>query len=147
MGPGSPPARQVPPDPFGQAASFSLLLSYSVHSPRWREMEQVLPEDAVELQWEEDPILEAVELAAAGEVFFAEDLLGDLLTVDLRCLDGYGIYLWRRGDLAAAADVFRRLLWLNPHDNTGARFNLAAVEAGDAWETASASDHRLSSSS
>lgn len=166
---------------------------------RWYEMEQVLPEDAVELQWEEDPILEAVELAAAGTVFDAADLLGDLLTADLRCLDahahlghlwlrstwpgaleragrhyrvgleiagltldpgfqgllpwgfldnrpylrcldGYGVYLWRSGDLAAAADVFRRMLWLNPHDNTGARFNLAAIEAGHSWETALALD-------
>lgn len=167
---------------------------------RWYEMEQVLPEDEVELQWEEDPILEAVELAAAGAVFDAEDLLGDLLTADLRCLDahahlgyihlqtkwpdaleraerhyrvgleiagltlgpdfqgllpwgfldnrpylrcldGYGVYLWRCGDLAAAADVFRRILWLNPHDNTGARFNLAAIEAGSSWEAAAALDH------
>jgi len=53
------------------------------------EMEQVLPEDAVKLQWEEDPILEAAELSAAGEVGEAEDLLGELLTADLRCLDAH----------------------------------------------------------
>jgi hypothetical protein len=160
--------------------------------PRY-EMEQILPEDAVELRWEEDPILEAVQLANAGAVGEAEDLLGDLLTRDLRCLDahahlgsfelrsrwpraldragrhfrsgiaiggltlgddfqgllpwglidnrpylrclhGHGLCLWRGGDLASAGDVFRRMLWLNPHDNQGARFNLAAVEAGHSWE-------------
>jgi tetratricopeptide (TPR) repeat protein len=157
--------------------------------PRPRcEMEQVLPEEAVKLRWEEDPIVEAAELAACGEVGEAQDLLEDLLTADLRCLDahahlgnvelrsrwpwaldragrhyragleianltlgesfrgllpwgmldnrpylrclhGYGLYLWRSGDLAAAGEVFRRMLWLNPSDNQGARFNLAAVES------------------
>jgi hypothetical protein len=33
-----------------------------------------------------------------------------------------------------AAAVFHKLLWLNPSDNQGARFNLAAVEAGKTWE-------------
>lgn len=53
------------------------------------ELQDVLPEDAVELHWEEDPILEAVELVAAGARFEAADLLGDLLSVDLRCLDAH----------------------------------------------------------
>jgi len=38
------------------------------------------------------------------------------------------------GDLRAAADVFQRMLWVSPSDNQGARFNLAAVEAGKTWE-------------
>jgi hypothetical protein len=164
--------------------------------PRY-EMEQVLPEGIVELRWEEDPIVEAAELAAAGATDEAEDLLGDLLTADLRCLDahahlghfefrsrwpgaldragrhyrvglaiadltlgddfhgllpwglidnrpylrcleGYGLTLWRTGDLAGARDVFQRMLWLNPHDNQGARFNLADVEASRSWEEATA---------
>ncbi len=163
------------------------------------EMQQIVPEDAVELRWEEDAILEAVALATAGAVGEAEDLLGDLLTADLRCLDahahlgtlelrsewpgaldraarhyrtgieigrltlgddfqgvlpwglidnrpylrclhGHGLCLWRSGDLASAASVFRRMLWLNPGDNQGARFNLAAVEAGLSWADASAGD-------
>jgi hypothetical protein len=167
------------------------------------EMEQVVPEDAVKLEWEEDPILEAVELVAAGGTFAAEELLGDLLTADLRCLDahahlayvqlrsgwhdaleratrhyrvglaigeltlgpafpdllpwglidnrpylrcldGHAVCLWRRGDLGAAADIFRRLLWLNPHDNTGARFNLAAIDAGRSWEEATGESQRAS---
>lgn len=53
------------------------------------EMEQILPEDAVQLRWEEDPILEAVELANAGAIEEAEDLLGSLLIADLRCLDAH----------------------------------------------------------
>jgi len=46
--------------------------------PAW-EMEQVLPEDAVSLRWEEDPILEAVALSEAGYLDEATSLLGDLL--------------------------------------------------------------------
>jgi predicted TPR repeat methyltransferase len=62
----------------------------------------------------------------------------------LRCLDGHAVCLWRRGDLGAAADIFRRLLWLNPHDNTGARFNLAAIDAGRSWEEATGESQRAS---
>lgn len=160
---------------------------------RQYEMEQVLPDDAVELRWEEDPILEAVELAAAGATHEAADLLGRLLTADLRCLDahahlgnlefrrhwpgaldraerhyragleiaaltlgddfrgllpsglidnrpflrclgGHGLCRWRKGDLEAAAGAFRRLVWLDPYDRQGARFELAAVEAGQRWD-------------
>ncbi len=168
--------------------------------PRPRcEMEQVLPEEAVKLRWEEDPIVEAAELAAGGEVGEAVDLLEDLLTADLRCLDahahlgnielrsrwpwaldragrhyrvgleianltlgesflgllpwgildnrpylrclhGYGFYLWRSGDLNAAGEVFSRMVWLNPHDNQGARFNLWNLEAGRSWEEAEADE-------
>jgi hypothetical protein len=52
----------------------------------------------------------------------------------LRCLNGVGLCAWRLGDLRAAAHVFQRMLWLSPSDNQGARFNLAAVEAGKTWE-------------
>lgn len=52
----------------------------------------------------------------------------------LRCLIGVGLSAWRLGDLRRAAAVFRRILWLNPSDNQGARFNLAAVEAGGTWK-------------
>ena len=157
-------------------------------------MEQVLPEDAVTLRWEEDPILEAVALGGAGYTGEAESLLGDLLTADLRCLDahahlgnlelrrrwpdsleraarhfragleiadltlgsgfqdvlpwglidnrpylrclhGYGLALWQRGETAAAAQVFRRMLWLNPDDNQGACSLIGPVEKGVSWET------------
>jgi predicted TPR repeat methyltransferase len=52
----------------------------------------------------------------------------------LRCLNGTGLCAWRLGDRRSAAAVFKKMLWLNPGDNQGARFNLAAVEAGKTWE-------------
>lgn len=77
------------PGLFEEAAS-PLYDRIRVAGPRPEyEMEHVLPEGVVELRWEEDPILEAVELAAAGGWREAAELLGDLLTVDLRCLDAH----------------------------------------------------------
>lgn len=52
----------------------------------------------------------------------------------LRCLNGMGLCLWRLGRFEEAAATFTRMLWLNPDDNQGARFNLAEVEARRAWE-------------
>ena len=52
----------------------------------------------------------------------------------LRCLQGYGLCLWRLGRLDEAASVFERMLWLNPSDNQGVRCLLPAVRAGEAWE-------------
>jgi len=52
----------------------------------------------------------------------------------LRCLHGTGLCAWRLGDVRTAKAVFTRMLWLNPSDNQGARFNLAAVNAGKTWE-------------
>lgn len=52
----------------------------------------------------------------------------------LRCLVGVGLCAWRLGEWPTAVAIFRRMLWLNPTDHQGARFNLAAVEAGKAWE-------------
>ena len=37
----------------------------------------------------------------------------------LRCLNGYGLCLWRLGRLDEAARVFDRMLWMNPSDNQG----------------------------
>jgi tetratricopeptide (TPR) repeat protein len=54
----------------------------------------------------------------------------------LRCMHGVGVCWWRLGKTREAAAVFRKMLWLNPSDNQGARFNLAAVEAGRTWEEA-----------
>lgn len=51
----------------------------------------------------------------------------------LRCLFGYGLCLWRFGRLRDAEKVFTRMLWLNPMDNQGARFNLSDVKKGNAW--------------
>ncbi len=52
----------------------------------------------------------------------------------LRCLHGVGLATWRLGDIRAAKAVFTKMLWLNPGDNQGARFCLAAVEAGQQWD-------------
>ena len=52
----------------------------------------------------------------------------------LRCMNGVGLCWWRFGKTCEAAAVFRKMLWLNPGDNQGARFNLAAVEAGETWK-------------
>jgi hypothetical protein len=51
----------------------------------------------------------------------------------LRCLLGYGLCLWRFGRMRDAEKVFTRMLWLNPTDNQGARFNLNEVKEGKAW--------------
>ena len=52
----------------------------------------------------------------------------------LRCLHGVGLCAWRLGNPREAAAVFRKMLWLNPSDNQGARLNLAAALAGKTWE-------------
>ena len=52
----------------------------------------------------------------------------------LRCMHGYGLCLWRLGKTSEAAAVFERMLWLNPSDNQGGRFNLHWIRAGRTWE-------------
>ena len=51
----------------------------------------------------------------------------------LRCLNGYGLCLWRLGRIKEAGDVFTRMLWLNPTDNQGVRFLINDVRNGKAW--------------
>lgn len=51
----------------------------------------------------------------------------------LRCLHGYGLCLWRLGRIREAEKVVTRMLWLNPTDNQGARFNLHDVKQGNVW--------------
>jgi hypothetical protein len=52
----------------------------------------------------------------------------------LRCLHGAALCWWRLRKTREAAAAFRKMLWLNPGDNQGARFDLQAVEAGQTWE-------------
>lgn len=52
----------------------------------------------------------------------------------LRCLHGYGLCLWRLGELAEAQQVFERILSLNPNDNQGVRFCWEDVRKGRTWE-------------
>ncbi len=78
--------------------------------------------------------------AAIGSSSLGEDFDGVLAwgLIDnrplLRCLFGVGLCAWRLGDSRVAKAVFTKMLWLNPGDNQGARFHLAAVEAGKTWE-------------
>ena len=51
----------------------------------------------------------------------------------LRCLNGYGLCLWRLGRFKEADAVFTRMLWLNPTDNQGVRFLIDDVRKGEAW--------------
>lgn len=52
----------------------------------------------------------------------------------LRCLQGYGLCLWRLQRFEEAARVFDRLLWLNPTDNQGIRFLVDDVRSQLRWE-------------
>jgi hypothetical protein len=49
-------------------------------------------------------------------------------------MNGLGLCWWRLEQRREAAAVFSKMLWLNPSDNQGVRFNLAAIEAGRTWE-------------
>ena len=52
----------------------------------------------------------------------------------LRCMQGYGLCLWRLGRLDDAERVFDWMLWLNPTDNQGMRFLLPEIRAGESWK-------------
>ena len=52
----------------------------------------------------------------------------------LRCLDGYALSLWRIGEAKEARRQLERMLWFNPPDNQGARFNLLDIDEGRSWE-------------
>jgi len=51
----------------------------------------------------------------------------------LRCMQGYGLCLWRLKRWEEAEQVFERLLWMNPSDNQGIRFLLPDVHARLVW--------------
>lgn len=51
----------------------------------------------------------------------------------LRCLIGYGLCLWRMKQFEEAAQVFERMLWLNPTDNQGVRMLIDDVAAKRPW--------------
>ena len=52
----------------------------------------------------------------------------------LRCMHGYGLCHWRLGRSKDAAQIFKRMLWLNPGDNQGARFLVEDIRAKLSWE-------------
>ncbi len=51
----------------------------------------------------------------------------------LRCLHGYGLCLWRLKRFEEAVLTFDRMLWLNPSDNQGVRFEIDEVRSGVPW--------------
>ena len=51
----------------------------------------------------------------------------------LRCMHGYGLSLWRLGQIEKAKNIFKKMLWLNPIDNQGIRFLSADIDAGKTW--------------
>jgi hypothetical protein len=51
----------------------------------------------------------------------------------LRCMQGYGLCLWRLERWEEAEHVFDRMLWMNPSDNQGVRFLLPDVRTREAW--------------
>jgi hypothetical protein len=51
----------------------------------------------------------------------------------LRCMNGFGLCLWRLGRLEEAARIFDGMLWLNPSDNQGVRFLVDEVRAKVMW--------------
>lgn len=51
----------------------------------------------------------------------------------LRCLNGFGLCLWRLNRFAEAERVFDRMLWLNPNDNQGVRFLIDDVRGQKPW--------------
>ncbi len=52
----------------------------------------------------------------------------------LRCLQGYGLCLWRLERFDEALQVFDRMLWLNPGDNQGVRCLIGDVKAKRRWK-------------
>lgn len=75
-----------------------------------------------------------------GELSLGDDFTGVLAWgfMDnrpfLRCMQGYGVCLWRFGRFEEAEHIFNRMLRLNPTDNQGARFLLDEVKVGVTWE-------------
>ena len=74
-----------------------------------------------------------------GELSLGDDFDGVLAwgLIDnrpfLRCMQGYGLCLWRLERWEEAEHLFRRMLWLNPSDNQGIRFLLPDVQAREPW--------------
>jgi hypothetical protein len=76
-----------------------------------------------------------------GELSFGESFDGLLPwgLIDnrpfLRCVNGFGLCLWRLSRFEEAERIFNRMLWLNPSDNQGVRFLLEDVSAGATWQS------------
>ncbi len=53
----------------------------------------------------------------------------------LRCVNGFGLCVWRLGRFEEAENIFKRMLWLNPSDNQGVRFLIDDVRTGAEWQS------------
>lgn len=51
----------------------------------------------------------------------------------LRAIHYCGLMLWRKNNLKKAMELFKLLLKLNPNDNQGARYLVAAIYEGYSW--------------
>jgi len=52
----------------------------------------------------------------------------------LRCMNGFGLCLWRLARFEEAGLIYDRMLWLNPSDNQGVRFLIDEIRAKVVWE-------------
>lgn len=74
-----------------------------------------------------------------GELSFGPDFAGLLPwgyinnRPFLRCLNGFGLCMWRLSRFAEAERVFDRMIWLNPNDNQGVRFLIDEVRTQKPW--------------
>lgn len=74
-----------------------------------------------------------------GELSLGDDFNGVLAwgLIDnrpfLRCMQGYGLCLWRLERWEAAERVFERMLWMNPTDNQGIGQLLPGIRAHRTW--------------
>ncbi len=53
----------------------------------------------------------------------------------LRCMQGFGLCLWRLRRFQEAWHIFNTMLWLNPSDNQGVRFLIGQVRAERRWRS------------
>jgi hypothetical protein len=58
----------------------------------------------------------------------------------LRCMNGFGLCLWRAGRFDEAERILDRMLWLNPSDNQGVRFVIGDVRERVTWDQRAQSD-------
>jgi hypothetical protein len=90
-------------------------------------------------RWPEDAILHYEVGVRVGELTLGDGFEGVLpwTLIDnrpfMRCMQGYGLCLWRLGRFDEAGLVFKRMLLLNPSDNQGIRFLIDYVAAKEIW--------------
>ena len=52
----------------------------------------------------------------------------------MRAIQGLGLIYWRENEIEGAKNLFKLLLTLNPNDNQGIRYCMAAIYKGVTWE-------------